>query len=500
MKFILNWKWELLSPLAGGLLTLSFAPFDAWLLSLFSLVFAFCSWQGVSPRRALLRGFLFGVGLYGSGVHWVYVSIHDYGGAHYIGAGLLTAFFCLFWTIFPAVTAYFSAKLGRRQSVRGKVLLLPAIWILIDYVRGYLLLNGFPWLQVAYTQLDTPLAGYVPLLGSYGTGFILLLSAVLLAEVFRQRNVWRGVVVAVLLIWGVGAGLNTIVWTEPAGNPIKATLIQGNVPQDKKWLPEYRIKTLIDYQRLTERHWDSAVVIWPETSIPAFLHQVDEFYLKPLEQKARKRNTDLIVSLPARGENGKEHYNMVLTLGERRGEYKKNHLLPFGEYLPLQPLSGFVLELLGVNLGNFAAGGSDQPLMRAGGYPFAASICYEDAFASAFLPALPEAAYLVNVTNDAWFGDSLEPHQHMQIARMRALETGRYLLRATNTGITAFVDEKGKIIKQAAQFEQATLTGNVVPMSGMTPYARIGDRWVIAGLLVMAGIVVVSGRRADERE
>ncbi|WP_031435017.1 apolipoprotein N-acyltransferase [Methylomarinum vadi] len=494
MKFIFNWKWELLSPLAGGLMTLSFAPFNVWLLSLFSLVFAFYSWQGVSPGRALWRGFLYGVGLYGSGVHWVYVSIHDYGGAHYIGAGLLTAFFCLFWTIFPALTAYLTAKLENRQGVWGKVVLLPAIWILIDYVRGYLLLNGFPWLQVAYTQLDTPLAGYIPLLGSYGTGFILLLSAILLAETIRQRALWLRASLILLLLWSGGFALSLIDWTESRGKAIKVTLIQGNVAQDKKWLPEFRIKTLISYQRLTEAHWDSDVVIWPETAIPAFLHQVEDFYIEPLEAKARRHDTDLIVSLPAKGKSAKENYNMVLTLGKQRGEYKKNHLLPFGEYLPLQPLSGFVLELLGVNLGNFVPGGNDQPLMVAGGYPFATSICYEDAFSSVFLPALPEAAYLINVTNDAWFGDSLEPHQHMQIARMRALETGRYLLRATNTGITAFVDDKGKIIKQAPQFEQATLTDNIVPMSGMTPYARIGDKAIIFIFLVLSVTSLLVGK------
>ncbi len=499
MKFLLNWKWELLSPLCGVLLTLSFAPFNLWLLSLAALAFVFFSWQDVSPRRALLRGFLFGAGLYGSGVFWVYVSIHDYGGAHYLGAGLLTAFFCLFWTIFPALTAYLTARLGKGRSVPAKALLLPAIWVLIDYFRGYLLLNGFPWLQVGYTQLDSPLAGYVPLVGGYGTEFVLLLSTLLIAETFKRRASWRKTAVVLLALWGAGFGLNWIEWTDAAAKPLKVTLIQGNVAQDKKWLPEYRIKTLISYQQLTEQHWDSDVVVWPETAIPAFLHQVEDFYIQPLQQKARGHGTDLIVSLPAKGKSGKETYNMVLTLGKQRGEYKKNHLLPFGEYLPLQPLSGFVLELLGVNLGNFEPGGDHQPLMRAGGYPFAASICYEDAFSSAFLPALPEAAYLVNVTNDAWFGDTIEPHQHMQIARMRSLETGRYLLRATNTGVSGVVDPKGKIVGQAPLFEQATLTQTIYPMSGMTPYARMGDKILMLVLLIVFAIALLPGYKIDER-
>lgn len=495
MKFISKWKWELISPFAGMLLTLAFAPYDYWFLGFLSLIFVFYSWQGVSPCRAFLRGYLYGSGLFGLGVSWVYISIHDYGGAHYIGAGLLTAFFCLFWALFPAMTAYLVVKLAAKKGVWKRVFLLPAVWILVEYFRGYLLLNGFPWLQVSYTQLDTPLAGYIPLLGGYGVGFLLLFSVVLVTETLRIKKLWRISTAILTTVWGCGFGLTYLDWTGPIGQPIKVTLIQGNVPQDKKWLPQYRIQTLMDYRRLTERHWDSDVVIWPETAIPAFYHQVDEFYLQPLEQQARLNHTDVIVSMPGKGKSPKDNYNMVVTLGAERGEYKKNHLLPFGEYLPLQPLSGYVLDLLGVSLGNFLPGGDDQKLMQAGGYPFATSICYEDAFASAFLPALPEAAYLVNVTNDAWFGDSLEPHQHMQIARMRALEMGRYLLRVTNTGLTGIVDPKGKIVEQAPMFEQATISVRIKPMTGMTPYARIGDELVIAGLSLLLLIQLLMRRK-----
>ncbi|WP_305906611.1 apolipoprotein N-acyltransferase [Methylomarinum sp. Ch1-1] len=494
MKLFSKWQWEILSPLAGFLLTLSFAPYNYSYLAIISLVFALLSWRAVSPRRAALRGFLYGAGLFCSGVFWVYISIHDYGGAHFIGAGLLTAFFCLFWALFPSLTAYLIAKLSRGQGVGASALIAAGIWILVEYFRGYLLLNGFPWLQVAYSQLETPLAGYVPILGGYGAGFMLLLSTALLAGTLQQRTGWGRNAVALALIWGGGFLLQWIDWTDPVKQPIKVSLIQGNVSQDKKWLPEYRIKTLIKYRQLTEQHWNSDVVIWPETAIPAFYHQVEEFFINPLEQQARQHNTDLIVSLPAKGKTLKENYNMVVTLGEQRGDYKKNHLLPFGEYLPLQPLSGYVLDLLQVNLGNFLPGGDDQALMKAGGYSFAASICYEDAFASAFLPALPEAAYLVNVTNDAWFGDSIEPHQHLQIARMRALETGRYLLRATNTGVTAVVDAKGGIVEQAPLFEQAVVTADIYPMTGMTPYAWVGDQWIIAVLALLLMVQLIVGR------
>ncbi len=485
MKFFTRWKWELHSPLAGTLLTLSFAPFDFAYLALIALVMALLSWNGVSPRRAFLRGFLYGLGLFGSGVSWVYISIHDYGGAHFIGAGLLTGFFVTFWALFPAITAYLIVTLRCFNNFIFKALFVSSIWIVIEYFRGYLLLNGFPWLQVAYSQLETPLAGYIPLGGSYLAGFLLLFSSALLVEIIKNKNCWRYSVLLLGLIWGVGGYLKTIQWTAVIGEPLKVTLIQGNVAQDQKWLPQNRIKTMLSYQAMTERHWDSDVIIWPETAIPAYLFQVEDFFIKPLEQRAKENETDVIVSLPAKNEGSNEFYNMVLTLGEQRGEYKKNHLLPFGEYLPLQPLSGFVLGLLNINLGNFTPGGDNQPLMVAGGYPFATSICYEDAFATVFKRALPAAAYLINVTNDAWFGDSIEPHQHMQIARMRALESGRYLLRATNTGVTAIVDGKGRILKQAKQFKKTSLTGAILPMGGMTPYSKMSDKYIISVLLIL---------------
>ncbi len=500
MNFLTQWKWELSSPLAGILLTLSFAPFDYAYLALVSLVFVFGSWKGISPRRALFRGFLFGLGLFGLGVSWVYISIHDYGKAHFIGAGLLTAFFVSFWALFLALTAYLSVKLKCSDNVYTRALFISSVWILIEYFRGYLLLNGFPWLQVTYSQLDMPLSGYIPLVGAYGCGFLLLFSTALLAETMKNKSLWRQSALVLILVWGGGIYLKNIQWTVPVGDPVKVTLIQGNVSQDQKWLPQNRIKTMLSYQKMTEQHWDSDVIIWPETAIPAYLYQVEEFFINPLERKAQKNHTDLIVSLPAKGQGTKEYFNMALTLGEQRGVYKKNHLLPFGEYLPLQPLSGFILDLLKINLGNFTSGGEAQPLMVAGGYPFVTSICYEDAFASVFIHALPKAAYLVNVTNDAWFGDSIEPYQHMQIARMRALETGRYLLRATNTGVTAIVDFKGKIIKQAPSFTTTSITDEILPMGGMTPFARLGDKSIIMVLFLLAIILLFAEFKVQDRE
>ena len=489
MKFLLKWRWELLSPLAGVLLTLAFAPFDYSFLVVVSLVLVFLSWLNCSPARAALRGYLFGLGLFGTGISWVYISIHDYGGAPAAGAIILTILVVCFWALFPALTGYLSVKIAGKKHQNKLIWIIPFIWILIEYYRGYWFLNGFPWLQIAYTQLEMPLKGFVPVIGVYGTGFLLVISISFLVAGLSKSIKYSTALIFVVLLWGAGAYLQTVKWTEPMGKAIHVALIQGNVAQDQKWLPENRIKTLLSYQKLTEQNWDSDIIIWPETAIPAYLSQVKEFYLDPISAKARQNNTDLIVSLPVFDAEKKEYFNSVLTLGIHEGRYNKNHLLPFGEYLPLQPLSGFVLGLLNIRLGDFTSGGNQQKLLQAGGYPFATSICYEDAFAEEAIRDLPEAAFLVNVTNDAWFGDSIEPHQHMQVAQMRALETGRYLLRATNTGVTAIVAPDGLIVKKAPLFEQTVLKGEVYPMEGMTVYARLGDKIIV--LVLFACLIVV---------
>ncbi|MFW5444195.1 MAG: apolipoprotein N-acyltransferase [Methylococcaceae bacterium] len=479
MNFLSKWRWELLSPLAGMLLTLSFAPFNYSYLAVISLVFTFLSWLGISPGRAVLRGYLFGLGLFGSGISWVFISVHDYGGAPFFGAVLLTILVVCFWAVFPALTGYLSVKIAGKQSKATLIWIVPFIWILVEYFRGYWLLNGFPWLQIAYTQLQMPLQGFVPVLGVYGTGFLLALSASLIVAGFRRYIRCRNAIISIILLWGIGGYLQTIQWTQPKGEAINVALIQGNVAQDQKWLVKNRLKTLVDYQGMTAQNWDSDIIVWPETAIPAYLSQVKEFYLDPLSAKAKAHNTDLIVSLPATGKQN-EYFNTVLTLGKHEGRYDKNHLLPFGEYLPLQPLSGFVLDLLNIRLGDFTSGGNNQKLLQAGGYPFATSICYEDAFGGEAIRAMPAAAFLVNVTNDAWFGDSIEPHQHMQLAQMRALETGRYMLRATNTGVTAIIGPDGRIVKKVPMFKKAVLKGRIFPMGGMTPYARLGDGIVVS--------------------
>ncbi len=491
--------WDFFSAFAGLLLTLSFSPFDYSYLSLVALVFLFASYQNISAKRAALRGYLFGLGAFGSGVSWVYISMHDFGGANVLLASLLSFLFAAFWAVFPALSGYFSVTMLRVNQGLGRILLPPVSWMLIEYIRGDWLLNGFPWLQIAYSQVETPLAGYMPVVGVYGSGFILALTAAVVVEIFHTNKKLL-LLTALAILWGGGGLLRDQIWTHEIGPPIRVSMVQGNIAQDQKWRPENKLNTLLTYKKLTEEHWDSEVIIWPETAIPAYLDQVQEGFLTPLAADAKRHNTDLVISVPVRESAPTKIYNAVITLGKDQGMYRKAHLLPFGEYQPLQPLSGFVLDMIQIRLGDFTPGAVDQPLMKAGGYPFITLVCYEDAFGELSIRGLPNAAYLVNVTNDGWFGNSLEPHQHLQMARMRAIETGRYLLRSTNTGLTAIVSPKGEIINQAPSFQETVLTGTIIPMGGMTPYARLGDKPVIGAIVILLlGLLGITSLKPKNR-
>lgn len=487
MNRIKTYAGDILMIFAGMLLTLSFAPFYYSYLAVLALALLFYCWTNASPGRAALRALLFGLGFFGSGASWIYNSIHDFSGAGVVAATLLTFLFVLVLAAFVMLAGYFCGWFFRAGNVAALALGYPAAWVFAEFLRGYVTLNGFPWLQAGYSQEHSFLAGYIPLAGIYGTGFLVAFTAAVLVLAVRRNKtaLWLGL--GVIILWGGGAALRTVKWTQPVGAPFRVTLIQGNIPQNNKWLPENRDKTLRMYWDMTAQHWDSQLIVWPETAVPAFYDLVKDAFIFPLHQEAQKHRADIVVPIPVREANGEEYYNAVMTLGREMGIYRKVHLVPFGEYLPLLPLSGPIVKALGAHIGDFVPGRVDQPLLRGAGYPFGTSICYEDAFGAETIQALPEAAYLVNVTNDSWFGEYLQPQQHMQMARMRALETGRYLLRATNTGITAVVAPDGSTIVEAPPSQRTALTAMIVPMGGMTPYAVMGDRFIIAGLLLILG-------------
>ncbi len=477
-----HWHGNIIALLAGMALPLAFAPFHYYPIAVISIMVLFLSWQGVTAKQAALRGYIFGLGLFGVGVSWVYVAIHDFGGAGVILAALLTAVFVAFLAIFIAAIAWGSNKLtGSAISSWDYMLLLPVAWLIFEWFKT-VFLTGFPWLELGISQIDGPLRGYTPIIGVLGVSLLVAFSAGILAEVWQSRR-W-GLLSVFFAIWLGGYSLNAAVWTQPIDDEIKVSIIQGNVPQAIKWDPEQLYKTMALYQARTEQHWDSDLIVWPENAIPVFYHQAKTLFFDPLSELAKQNNTDLLIGLPVKEIDSGHYFNSMMSLGSSQQFYYKHRLVPFGEFVPFEWLRGLI-AFFDLPMSSFQPGPASQSLFEVTGQKIGVSICYEDVFSSTILAALPEATLLVNASNNAWYGDSLAPHQHLQISQNRALETGRPIIRATTNGISAFIDERGNIQATTKQFEEQVLTGMVQPRQGNTPYVTWGQWTVLLLALFM---------------
>ncbi len=487
----------------GALAIAGFAPWGWFAIPLLALAGLAWLWQGAAnPRAAALLGLCFGVGFFGTGVSWIYVSLHDFGEMPLLLAGLATAGFCLFLALFPALAGWLFLRLGAGGGLRG-ALRFAAAWTLVEWLRGTVF-TGFPWLSVGYSQVPTsPLAGYAPILGTYGTSLAVALSAGLFAafaadvrgvgaSALRGPSAW-----GLAAVWALGGALTLVHWTAPAGAALEVALVQGNIAQDMKWRPQWLRATLETYEKLTLSARGRLLVL-PETALPMLNVDVPAAYVRRLSAHAQAQGADLLLGLPeyVPGEQPR-YYNSVFSLGTSAVQvYRKHHLVPFGDYLPYRPLLGFITAVLHLPMSDFTHGTLDQRPLQVGGQSVAVNICYEDAFGEEIISQLPQATLLANFTNDAWWGDSLAPEQHLQLAQMRSLETGRYLLRATNTGVSAIIDEKGRVVSRAPKFTAAVLSGHAQGFSGSTPYVRWGN---LACALLIAVLLALSWRRPKSR-
>lgn len=487
---------------AGAASVLGFAPFGQFWVPILALgLWFFCIIR--SPSVGALRlGYLFGLGYFGTGVSWIQVSAHQFGVPHILFSGGVTLAFVLVLALYFAAAGGVAARLTPQASTVPRLVALAASVWLFEWLRGWLF-SGFPWQLLGYSQVGGPLQGALPLFGTPGASALMLVLAALFAHALDngRRNglaaAGQPVLFAAALVIAV-QGVGRVPFTEPAGPPIRVALLQGNVPQHLKWAPSQFLPTVALYRELTDRALATGVdlIIWPESAIPAFATQVREL-LHELQAQAEANDTTFFIGIPRRVDasdgDTSRYFNSVLSLGPEVGLYDKRHLVPFGEYLPLSGVLERPLSALGVRLAAFVPGPVAQPLLRVSGQPVGVSICFEDVFAREVARALPAAALLVNVSNDAWFGDSLAPHQHMQIARARAIEAGRPMLRATNTGISAVTDHRGRLAAVSPQFETDLLLTEVTPRRGMTPYIVWGD-WPMLALCL--GGLIYARRRA----
>lgn len=485
-----GWPGNLLALAAGALTTLSLAPFDIWPLALVSVGLLYLGLREAAAKQAAGRGWCYGFGLFSSGVSWVYVSIHDFGAAPPLLAGALTLGFVAGLALFFALLGWVWAR-WLRQAANAPLLdalAFAALWLALDALRGWIL-TGFPWLYLGYSQLEGPLAALAPLGGVWLLSFVVVMTAALLVQLpclLPQKAALAMVLVALIALWAGALGIGQHSWTSVKAAPISVAAMQGNVAQSLKWDPQKLEMQLLLYRDMTFRSRPADLIVWPETAVP-ILKDHAEGYLEMMGRFAEDRQSALITGVPVRQPNAEDelrYYNGLTSTGDAQGTYLKQKLVPFGEYVPLQELLRGLIAFFDLPMSDFARGEPGQALLEAKGFKIAPFICYEVVYPEFAASMAAQSDILLTVSNDAWFGRSIGPLQHLQMAQMRALEAGRWMIRATNNGVTVLIDPKGRITEQIPAFEQAVLYGEVTPMQGLTPYLQWRS-WPLIGLCVV---------------
>ena len=520
--------------LSGALLPVAFAPLSWWAVAIICCAVLNLALRNATPGQTFAACLLFGIGLYATGASWIYVSIHQYGQAPLLLATLLTALFVIgLGAVFALPLIFYAYTKHGNPCLR--VFLFAAIWVIGEWFRGWFL-TGFPWLYLGYGLVDTWLAGWAPIGGVLAISGIVAFSGAVLAEgsvkLYQRRYnsaipehrlpqnqgssknqnqdfsqnqpEMTGTILLILTLliltalWLGGSLLQKQEWTQPAAtSPLSVTLVQPNNPVLTKWDQNTLPTILSDIRKKTVALAHQDIIVWPEAAIPALQNSVQGF-LDELDDIAVDQQTALVMGLPTSANN--QYFNAVIGLGAATGSYQKRRLVPFGEYVPLEQWLRGAIAFFDLPMSSFSAGGDQQALIQIGPYRLATAICYEIAYSGPLATDARLANLLLTVSNDTWFGDSLGPHQHLQIARIRALETGKALMRATNDGITAFIDAKGRVQSQLPRFSPGVLQGTVMPRQGTTPYTRWGVLPVISLCLVLlVTALMLSLRRRNKK-
>mgnify|MGYP003322833539 CR=1 FL=1 len=474
--------------LAGAILPLALAPFDLWPIAVVSLSVLFIYLQNKSLSQTFKYAAIYGFGLYIAGASWVYVSMYVHGGVSMAFAVLGTVLFCLFMAVLFALPFVFAALLP--QSPFHWIIGLPAIWVISEWFRSWIL-TGFPWLYIGYSHTDTWLNGWAPIGGVLLLSYLTALCSASLAQLLQQRSTLNIALTsaAFAVPFASGAYLQTINWTQPIDHKLSVALVQPNVDQKDRWSPPQRNKILRGLLSQTQPHWGADIIIWPEGAIPALYTQAEQFLLE-LDQHAKQHNTALITGIPTNNNPAGLYYNSMLTVGDGKGQYNKTRLVPFGEYVPFETLIRGLNNFFDLPMSAFSLGAKHQSPLLAKQYKIATAICYEIAYPNLVAQNVRNTTVILTVSNDAWFGNSIGPQQHMQMARMRAIENAKPMMRGTNNGITALVDYQGKIYKQLPQFDKGVLSGQITPRTGSTPFTTYAS-WPIISLSLLSITLLV---------
>lgn len=463
--------------------------------------------KAASWRQAAAAGFSYGLGWFGFGISWVHVSIDQFGGLPLIASLGLMALLVAYLALFPALAALLSYKLRshQNQQLAISILTFAACWVLVEWLRSYLL-TGFPWLSLGYSQTSAGLASYAPFFGETGITFIMAATAAALSRLYQHAPILPRVIPAILaaLILSSAPLLEQFRGWHYSGQTVSVVMVQGNIKQDLRWEPEQEWPTMLKYLDLTRPYLAAAdIVIWPEAAIPQ-LEPLAEAFLDNLNRAAFYSKTALVTGILDYNLTTKQAWNNLIVLGNDTADasdgnyfyghsnrFSKHHLLPIGEFVPFENWLRALAPIFDLPMSSFSRGSYIQPNLLANDYHLLSAICFEIAFPRQIRANMSaDTDFILTVSNDAWFGDSIGPHQHLQIAQMRAREFGKPVLRATNNGITATIDANGSIRQRLPQFQEAVLLDKVSLSSGNTLYSRLGD-WPLYGLsmalLILAG-------------
>jgi apolipoprotein N-acyltransferase len=492
-------QWRLAAAFGtGASLNVAFAPFGGWPIAILAPAALFALIRGLPPRRAGWTGAAFGAGLFAFGTYWLYTCLHVFGLVPIWLTVVLQAALIGLMSLYSTALCYLANRFWLKPGATRAWLVLPVLWVLLEWLRGWAL-SGFPWLSLGYAMIDSPLRGWAPVFGVYGVTWAAATIAVALnVSLMPASSTARrlGALAAMVGLFAVPALLARYDWTRSSGAPVPIAAVQGAVSQDQKWQAKNLGETMKRYTRLTSQAWGARLIIWPEAALPVLANDIQD-YLRALQELGRAHDADFAIGLVNYAPETKRYYNGLLLLSESGGGwYYKRHLVPFGEYFPVPAFVRSWLRLMSLPYDDISPGSEHQAPLSAG-QKLGLTICYEDAFGSSQLKALRSATLLINVTNNAWYGDSTAPHQHLQIARMRALEAGRYLLRAANDGITAAIGPHGEIVARLPQFQEAVLRAEVQPMTGLTPYARLGNYPVIIAASLLLAVAIWRRRQGD---
>jgi len=490
MSIMMFWRF-LLCLLFGALLPLSFAPFNLYSVAFFSPAFLLYFWLKSTPRQAMLQGFLFAFGNFGVGISWIYISIHYFGNTSPFLAIFLTLFVIVLMSLHFAIFGYLFRKGFQKKSIVIQcVLVFPALWVLMEWVNTAIL--GFPWLLLGYSQLTTPLRGLAPIIGVYGLSLsVAMISGAMVLLAVQQQFRTHLLCFGIVILWiGTGFLFQHYLWTAPVGNPFKTSLIQGNIPQSIKWDPNFALHNINVYYELTLKQLNSQLIIWPEGALPVTAEDVPQL-IDQLSQLAKQGHTTLIFGTTSKHKSTNRYYNAIFMLGQNEGHYLKRHLVPFGEFTPFPYIIKPLAEKFHIDLSDLSEGPKSQPPLQFNSITIAPFICYEVTFPELVLNSAENTEVLLTVSDDSWFGRSIALAQHLQMAQMRSLEMGRYMLLATNTGITAIISAQGNLVVGAPIDTQTVITHDVVPMNGKTPLMRwhYYPLFVIIGLMLFVGLL-----------